>query len=113
MIGGYTAFLVIIALAGWVLASYDFNLLILTFPDISKSPHLSASVVGLLGFIVYAAMFVITLFAGYGMDRFCRKTMWMWCLVAAVFTGVTHFVQNYWQLAGRLAKRQSAHVQVG
>lgn len=97
---GYTVFLIIIALAGWTLASYDFNLLVLTFPDISKSLHLSASFVGLLGFIIYAAMFVITLFAGYGMDRFGRKTMWMWCLVAAaVFTGLTYFVQNYWQLA--------------
>ncbi len=45
-------------------------------------------------------MFIITLFAGYGMDKFGRKTMWMWCLVAAaVFTGLTYFVQNYWQLA--------------
>lgn len=97
---GYTAFLVIIALSGWTLASYDFNLLVLTFPDISKGLHLSASFVGLLGFIIYAAMFIITLFAGYGMDRFGRKTMWMWCLLAAaVFTGLTYFVQNYWQLA--------------
>lgn len=96
----YTIFLVLIALSGWTLASYDFNLLVLTFPDISKSLNLSPSFVGLLGFIVYAAMFLITLFAGYGMDRFGRKTMWMWCLVAsAVFTGLTYFVQNYWQLA--------------
>ena len=97
---GYTVFLVLIALSGWTLASYDFNLLVLTFPDISKSLHLSAGFVGLLGFIIYAAMFLITLFAGYGMDRFGRKTMWMWCLVAAaIFTGLTYFVQNYWQLA--------------
>lgn len=98
--GGYTAFLVIIALAGWALSSYDFNLLVLTFPAISKDLHLSASFVGLLGFIIYASMFIITLFSGAGMDRFGRKTMWMWCLVgAAVFTGLTYFVQNYWQLA--------------
>jgi MFS family permease len=26
--------------------------------------------------------------------------MWMWCLSgAAVFTGLTYFVENYWQLA--------------
>lgn len=98
--GGYTAFLVAIALAGWALSSYDSNLLVLAFPDISASLHLSASFVGLLGFIIFAASFVVTLFAGYGMDRFGRKTMWMWCLVgAAVFTGLTYFVQNYWQLA--------------
>src|SRR5205085_526476 len=58
------------------------------------------SFVGLLGFIIYAAMFGITLFAGYGMDLLGRKKMWMWCLCgAAAFTGLTYFVQNYWQLA--------------
>jgi hypothetical protein len=36
----YTIFLVLIALSGWTLASYDFNLLVLTFPDISKSLNL-------------------------------------------------------------------------
>lgn len=96
----YTAYLVIIALAGWALASYDFNLLVLTFPDISTSLHLSPTLVGLLGFIIYAAMFVITLVAGYGMDQRGRKWMWMWCLTAAaVFTGLTYFVATYWQLA--------------
>jgi MFS family permease len=97
---GYVTFLVIIALAGWTLASYDFNLLVVAFPDIAKDLHLTASFVGLLGFIIYAAMFGITLSAGYCMDRFGRKTMWMVCLLgAATFTGLTYFVQNYWQLA--------------
>ena len=41
-------FLVVIALSGWTLASYDFNLLILAFPDIAKDLHLTASFVGLL-----------------------------------------------------------------
>lgn len=96
----YTAYLVIIALAGWALASYDFNLLVLTFPDISTSLNLSPTLVGLLGFIIYAAMFIITLVAGYGMDQRGRKWMWMWCLTAAaVFTGLTYFVATYWQLA--------------
>jgi MFS family permease len=96
----YTAYLVIIALSGWALASYDFNLLVLTFPDIAKSLHLSPSLVGLLGFIIYAAMFIITLLAGYGMDTYGRKWMWMFCLTAAaIFTGLTYFVENYWQLA--------------
>lgn len=45
-------------------------------------------------------MFVITFAAGWGMDYFGRKRMWMDCLTAAaVFTGLTFFVQNYWQLA--------------
>jgi MFS family permease len=96
----YVVYLVVIALAGWALASYDFNLLVLTLPDIAKSFGLSSTLVGLLGFIVYAAMFVITLAAGYGMDARGRKWMWMFALsAAAVFTGLTFFVQNYWQLA--------------
>ena len=82
-------------LAGWTLASYDFNLLVVAFPDIAKDLHLTASFVGLLGFIIYAAMFGITLSAGYCMDRFGRKTMWMVCLLgAATFTGLTYFVQR-------------------
>jgi MFS family permease len=96
----YVIFLVIIALSGWTLASYDFNLLVVALPDISKDLHLTASFVGLLGFIIYAAMFGITLSAGYGMDWLGRKKMWMWCLSgAAVFTGLTYFVESYWQLA--------------
>lgn len=33
---GYTTYLIIIALAGWALTSYDMNLLVLTIPDISR-----------------------------------------------------------------------------
>lgn len=96
----YIVYLVIVALAGWALASYDFNLLVLTFPNIATDLHLSASLVGLLGFIIYAAMFVITFLVGYGMDTKGRKWMWMFSLTAAaIFTGLTFFVQNYWQLA--------------
>ncbi|MBO0874028.1 MAG: MFS transporter, partial [Pseudonocardia sp.] len=96
----YVVYLVLIALGGWSLASYDFNLLVLTLPDIAKDMDLSDTFVGLLGFIVYAAMFVITLLVGYGMDTRGRKWMWMFCLsAAAVFTGLTYLVQNYWQLA--------------
>src|SRR5690348_731453 len=83
----YIIYLVVIALAGWSLASYDFNLLVLTLPDIAKDLNLSDSAVGLLGFIVYAAMFAITLAVGYGMDTRGRKWMWMFCLsAAAIFT---------------------------
>ncbi|WP_375426103.1 MFS transporter [uncultured Friedmanniella sp.] len=88
------------AVAGWALASYDSNLLVLTLPDIQKDLQLSDGKVGLLGFIVFSAEFVIALFIGYGMDQKGRKWMWMFCLaMAAVFTGLTFFVQNYWQLA--------------
>ena len=96
----YTVYLIVIATAGWALASYDFNLLVLALPDVADSLQLSATLVGLLGFIIYAAMFAITFFVGLGMDTLGRKWMWMFCLTgSAVFTGLTYFVQNYWQLA--------------
>ena len=95
----YTTYLVCVALAGWSLASYDFNLLVLT-SDIAKSLHLAPTAIGFLGFIIYVAMLIITFLAGYGMDQYGRKWMWMFCLTgAAIFTGLTFFVQNYWQLA--------------
>ncbi len=64
----YTIYLVIVALAGWSLASYDLNLLVLTIPDISAELGLSATLVGSIGFFVFGAQFVVTLFVGYGMD---------------------------------------------
>jgi MFS family permease len=96
----YATYLIIVALAGWALASYDFNLLVLALPNIAKDLRLSASFVGLLGFIIYASMFIITFLVGYGMDTKGRKWMWMFSLTAAaIFTGLTYFVQNYWELA--------------
>jgi MFS family permease len=95
----YTVYLIIVALAGWALASYDLNLLVLTVPNISQELHLSGSLVGSLIFFVSAAQFVVTLFVGYGMDTLGRKRMCMLCLAAAaVFTGLTFFVQTFWQL---------------
>jgi MFS family permease len=95
----YTTYLVVIAVAGWALASYDSNLLALTLPDITDEFHLSGGLVGLLGFVVFAAEFVLALFVGYGMDRKGRRWMWMVCLAAAaVLTGLTFLVQAFWQL---------------
>lgn len=96
----YVAGLIALAFAGWALAAYDFNLLVVAIPDISKDLGLSASAVGLLGFVVYVAQFVISLCVGAGMDRYGRKRLWQWVLAAtAVFTGLTFFVQDFWQLA--------------
>lgn len=98
--GHYTAYLIAVALGGWALASYDLNLLVLLLPRIAKSLHLSEQQVGLLGVFVFFAQFVITLFAGYAMDQFGRRRVWMICLsMAAIFTGLTFFVQNFWELA--------------
>ncbi len=94
------ATLIVVATAGWALASYDLNLLVLALPQISRDLHLSQTLVGLLGTVVYVAQFVLTIFVGSAMDRYGRKLVWVLCLaLAAIFTGLTYFVQNYWQLA--------------
>ena len=96
----YTLYLVVVATAGWALASYDLNLLVLALPEIARDLKLSQSLVGLLGTIVFVAQFILTLTVGYAMDRFGRKLIWMLCLaLAAIFTGLTFFVQNYTELA--------------
>jgi MFS family permease len=96
----YTIYLIVIAVLGWSLASYDSNILTLTMPDIASEFRLSSGILGVLGFIVYGAEFVLALFVGWGMDRRGRKWMWMFCLLlAALFTGLTFFVQTFWQLA--------------
>ncbi len=96
----YTIYLVIVALGGWALASYDLNLLVLLLPQIAKGLDLSESQIGQIGIFVFLAQFVITLFVGYAMDVLGRRRVWMACLsMAAIFTGLTYFVQNFWELA--------------
>src|ERR1700722_4003837 len=95
----YLRYLILVALAGWSLASYDVNLLVLALPDIAKSLNISETGLGVLGFSVYGAQFLITIWAGYAMDRFGRRRIWMYCLTGtAIFTGLTYFVQDFWRL---------------
>src|SRR3954462_2556277 len=95
----YTIYLIVVALLGWSLASLDSNLLTLTLPAIADDFHVSAGVLGILGFIVFGAEFIFALFVGWGMDRKGRKWMWMFCLtMAGIFAGLTYFVQAFWQL---------------
>jgi hypothetical protein len=44
----YTVYLIVVALVGWALASYDLNMLVLTIPDIAAELKLSSSQVGSL-----------------------------------------------------------------
>lgn len=95
----YTVYLIVVAVLGWSLASFDSNLLTLTMPAIAADFHVSSAVLGILGFIVFGAEFILALFVGWGMDRKGRKWMWMFCLtMAAIFTGLTFLVQAFWQL---------------
>ncbi len=93
----YLIYLILVALFGWALAAYDFNLLVFALPTVSHDLNLSSTQTGLLVFIVYAVLFVITLFVGYAMDKRGRKWMWVFTLCgAAVFTGLTYFATTYW-----------------
>jgi MFS family permease len=95
----YTVYLIGIALAGLALASYDYNLLVLAIPDIAQDLDLSATLVGSLIFFIAAAQLVVTLVVGYALDIVGRRRMWMLCLcAAALFTGLTYFVETFWQL---------------
>lgn len=95
----YLIYLIVIATAGWALASYDFNLLVTSLPTVTADLKLTQTQVGLLAFLVYVAMLVISLVVGYCMDRFGRKVMWQVALVgAAIFTGLTYFVNSFWSL---------------
>lgn len=95
----YLVYLLVIATAGWALASYDFNLLVTALPTIAADLKLSQTQVGLLAFIVYGAMLAVSLLVGVAMDRFGRKVMWQVSLVgAAVFTGLTYFADSFWAL---------------
>lgn len=95
----YVLYLVIVALAGWSLASYDLNLLVLALPVIARDLHISETGLGLLGFFVFGAQFVITLSTGYAMDRLGRRRVWMFCLAGtAIFTGLTALVNGFWSL---------------
>jgi MFS family permease len=97
--GRYTVYLIGIALAGLTLASYDYNLLVLAIPDIARELDLSASLVGSLVFFIAAAQLAVTLAVGYALDIVGRRRMWMLCLcAAALFTGLTYFVETFWQL---------------
>src|SRR3569833_1309779 len=95
----YSIYLVAVALAGWSLASYDVNLLGLALPAVAKELNISQAGLGFLGLCGFGAQFSITLFAGYGMVTLGRRRMWMVCLArSAIFTGLTYFVNEFWQL---------------
>jgi MFS family permease len=95
----YLVYLLVIATVGWALASYDFNLLVVALPTIAKDLHMSQTEVGAVAFFVYGAMLVLSLLVGWSMDRFGRKIMWQVALLgAAIFTGLTFFVQGFWAL---------------
>ena len=90
----------LIALAGWALASYDYNLLVLALDNIAKDLNLSSVQVGVLGTLISLVSIFVPIIIGQLMDSYGRKIMWMISLlIAALATGFTALVQDYWQLA--------------
>jgi len=96
---GYLIYLLVVATGGWAMAAYDFNLQVMALSDIAKGLHLSSTQVGLFGFFVDFAELAFSLFFGRFMDRRSRRLAWIVALAGTtVFTGLTYFVRNYWQL---------------
>jgi MFS family permease len=88
-----------VATGGWAMAAYDFNLQVMALSDIAKGLGLSSTQVGLLGLFVDFAELVFSLLFGWFMDSKSRRLAWIVTLAGTtVFTGLTFFLQNYWQL---------------
>lgn len=96
----YLIYLIAVALFGWSLASFDFNIYVLTISDIAKTLHLPSTSVGFVGFFIYVGEFAGSLCFGMLMDRRGRRFAWLAALAGAtVFTGLTYVVQNFWELS--------------
>lgn len=96
----YLIYLIAVALFGWALASFDFNIYVLTISDIAKTLKLPPTEVGFVGFFIYAGEFIGSLFFGMMMDKKGRRFAWLAALAGAtIFTGLTYVVQNFWELS--------------
>lgn len=97
----YIIYLTVVAMAGWMLASFDFNIMTPTLPLISKSLHFTTEEAGLITGVIYLGMFVMVLIYGPLIDKFGRKVMFQIVLtVSAIFTGFTYLVVNFLQFMG-------------
>lgn len=96
----YGLYLFAIALAGWALASYNYNLLTVEFPIVADALNLTPVQVGEIGTIISLASIFVPILVGYWMDAYGRRLMWMVALgISAAFTGLTAIVTNFWELA--------------
>lgn len=96
---GYLIYLLTFATGGWLMAAYDFNLQVMSLPKIASGLHLSVTQVGLFGFFVDFALFAFSIFFGFFMDEKSRLVAWVAALAGTtIFTGLTYFVDNYWEL---------------
>jgi len=95
----YGIYLFIVALLGWTLASYNYNLLTVAFPAVSKALHLTATQVGETGTVISLVAIFVPILVGYFMDVKGRKIMWMVVLaISAIFTALTAIVTTFVEL---------------
>ncbi|MEM4090507.1 MAG: MFS transporter [Thermoplasmatales archaeon] len=95
----YGIYLFAVALAGWALASYNYNLLVVAFPNVASALHLTEIQVGEVGTVISIVSIFVPIGMGYWMDAKGRRIVWMAALtISAVFTGLTAFVTNFAEL---------------
>ena len=95
----YGIYLFVIALAGWALASYNFNLLTVAFPAVSSALHSTDAQVGETGTVISLVAIFVPIAVGYWMDSRGRKIMWMVVLaISAIFTALTAVVTTFLEL---------------
>ncbi|GGM72702.1 MFS transporter [Thermogymnomonas acidicola] len=95
----YGVYLFAIALLGWALASYNYNLLTVAYPVVEKALHLTAAEVGETGTVISLVSIFVPIAVGYWMDARGRRIMWMTVLaISAVFTALTAIASNFAEL---------------
>lgn len=95
----YGIYLFIIALMGWALASYNYNLLTVGFTPVATALHLTSTQVGETGTVISLGSIFVPIAIGYWMDARGRRIAWMVALlISAVFTGLTALVSNFIEL---------------
>ena len=95
----YGIYLFSVALVGWALASYNYNLLTVAFPAVSSALHLTDAQVGETGTLISLVAIFVPIAVGYWMDSRGRKIMWMMVLaISAIFTGLTALTTDFVEL---------------
>ena len=95
----YGIYLFVVALLGWALASYNYNLLTVAYPVVATALHLTPAQVGETGTIISLVSIFVPIAVGSWMDSKGRKIMWMFVLaVSAVFTALTALTTNFAEL---------------
>ncbi len=95
----YGIYLFFIAMMGWALASYNYNLLTVGYSSVASALHLTSTQVAETGTVISLTAIFVPIGMGYWMDAKGRRIAWMIALlISAVFTGLTAVVTDFIQL---------------